>query len=245
MNYKDSKGTVIKNLSDWEKHIFNSGKKKKHWKSGRSAYEIANFLLNENGEKLIVELIESIVGETVTLDYAIPEMEVRFDKYGHGREHDVGVFGKTESKKRIFVGIESKVDEPFNEKIAEVYLKSKSKELSGTSTNSAKRIEELLKRNFKIIEPEYFDLRYQLLYSTIGTLEARENGSYADIYILFTIVFKTKLYDELKGIENYRDYIQFINTLDSQKLITKKAIDVHKVNIENRVLHTIYLNIEK
>ncbi len=244
MNYKDSKGNIINNISDWEKYLFLGSKKEKHWKKGRSAYEIANFLLNKNGEEIISQAVEDIIEEKISFDYGIPEMEVRFDSFGHGREHDVGIFASTTSGKRVFVGIEAKVDETFNEKISETYLRSKSKELSGISTNSAKRIEGLLQRNFKTIEPEYFDLRYQLLYSTIGTIEAKENGKYSDIYVMFVIVFKTELYDEIKGIENYKDYVQFISCLDSHKIKTKNNLDIHKVQVDNKELYTIYMNIE-
>jgi hypothetical protein len=244
MIYKDSKNNTIRNISDWENLLFKQTNKEKHWKKGRSAYEIANFLLNMNGETIILDSLEKITGEKISFDYAIPEMEIRFDKYGHGREHDVGIFGTTESKKRVFIGIESKVDETFNEKISESYLKAKSKELNHIPTNSAKRIEELLVRNFNTVEPKLFDLRYQLLYSTIGTLEAKSNDQYLDIYFLFVIVFKTELYDELKGIENYKNYIQFVNALDSVRVHTDKNIDIHKINIDGRILNMVHLNID-
>ena len=244
MDYKDSKGNIINDIKDWEKYLFLDSKKEKHWKKGRSAYEIANFLINEKGEEIIQHTIENVIGSKVSFDYGIPEMEVRFDSFGHGREHDVGIFGSTNSGKRVFVGIEAKVDETFNEKISETYLKAKSKELSSISTNSAKRIEGLLKRNFKIVKPEHFDLRYQLLYTTVGTLDAKEKEEYLDLYFLFVIVFKTELYNELKGIENYKDYIQFINNLDSEKIKSDNNLDIHKVRLDNKELYTIYMNVE-
>lgn len=245
MNYKTPNETPIKNTLDWEKYLF-SGNKKKHWKKGRSAYEIADFLLNKGGEKTIGKVLESIVGESVTFDYGIPEMEVRFDGFGHGREHDVGIYGITESGKRLFVGVEAKVDETFNEKIGETYLKAKSKELSGMPTNVAKRIEGLLQRNFSTVKPEHFELRYQLLYSTIGTVEAKDENKALDLYFMFVIVFKTSLYDALKGIENYKDYIQFIDCLDAKSVMAGgEHIDIHEVKLDNneKELYTIYMNI--
>ena len=97
---------------------------------------------------------------------------------------------QTEYGKRVFLGIESKVDKTFNETIAETYLNAKSRELSGISTNSAVRIEQLLKKNFTTVNSKHFNLRYQLLYSTIGTLEAKKQEKYAVIYFLMIIVFK-------------------------------------------------------
>ena len=244
MIYKDSKGNIIQTISDWENHLFKK-RKQEHWKPGRSAYEIADYLMNNDGEKIISEVIEKIIKESVVFDYAIPEMEVRFDKFGHGREHDVGIFGETKSKKRFFVGIESKVDETFNNKILNQYLESKSKEINGVSTNSGKRIEQLLKLNFEIVKPEYFDLRYQLLYSTAGTIEAKENNNDLDIYFLIVIVFKTDLYNELKGIENYKDYIQFVNALNSTRIKNDNNLDIHKVKIGSKELNMVYMNIDK
>ena len=122
---------------------------------------------------------------------------------------------------------------------------AKTNELNGVKTNAPKRIEELLKRNFKVLKPEYFDLRYQLLYSTVGTLDATNNKTKADISILLIIVFKTNLYNEVKGIENYRDYIRFVNCVDSERIKSKSDIDIHKLKIDDRFMYSIYMNIDK
>lgn len=244
MKLQDSKGNVINNLSEWENYFFKSNKKKKHWKDGRSAKSIADFMINKNGKQIIIDLISSILSEKVTFEKAIPEFEVRFDNYGHGREHDLGLFGKTDSNKRVFVGVEAKVDESFNETISDIYIKAKSKELNGKSTNAPKRIEELIKRNFINVTPDTFNLRYQLLYSTVGTLDAKVNCEKADISILLIIVFKTKLYDELKGAENYKDYIQFIKALNSERINNSQNIDLHRLRIEDNEMYSIYMNID-
>ncbi|MBC8384172.1 MAG: hypothetical protein H8E57_01480 [Candidatus Cloacimonetes bacterium] len=180
MKYQDSKGNAINNLIEWEKYFLKSDSKKKHWKDGRSAKSIAEFMINKNGIKIITDIVSNILSEKVTFSKAIPEFEVKFDNYGKGREHDLGLFGKTDSNKRVFVGVEAKVDESFNEKISDIYIKAKSKELNGESTNAPKRIEKLIQRNFNNITPDKFNLRYQCLYSTVGTLEAKSNGNKAD-----------------------------------------------------------------
>jgi hypothetical protein len=238
MIYKDSNANLIENIKDWENYIFKATKKEKHWKVGRSAYSIADFMMNKDGEKILKDLISDLLSEEVVFEKAIPELEVRFDKYGHGREHDLGIYGNTITGKKIFIGIESKVDESFNEKISEVYLKAKSKELSGVSTNTPQRIEELLKRNFQKITPDKFELRYQLLYSTISTIAVD-----SDISILLIIVFKTHEYDEIKGIENYKDYIQFIKESKSNEIKCKYGLDAHEIELEEKKLYSIYMNI--
>jgi len=96
MKYLDSKGNELKNIHEWEQFVFKQNKKEKHWKEGRSAYEIVNFFMNKDGETQIKAIVEEIVNDSVNFEYGIPEMEVRFDCYGHGRVHDVGIFAKTE-----------------------------------------------------------------------------------------------------------------------------------------------------
>lgn len=245
MIYTDSKGDRINNINDWETKVFQSSKKEKHWKIGRSAYELADFMMNSDGEAMIMKIVSDLLNENVTFESATPELEIRFDQYGHGREHDLGIWGITDSKKKVFVGVESKVDESFNEKISDAFILAKTNELNGVKTNAPKRIEELLKRNFKVLKPEYFDLRYQLLYSTVGTLDATNNKTKADISILLIIVFKTNLYNEVKGIENYRDYIRFGNCVDSERIKSKSDIDIHKLKIDDRFMYSIYMNIDK
>lgn len=151
MRIEDTNGEEIISLEDWAK-IFDTPQRKKHWKAGRSAHSIADFILNRGGEKRIAKLLERVVPEEVVLEKAIPEFEVRFDQFGRGRVHDLGVFGKTHSDKSIFIGIESKVDESFNRTVSEVYLEAKAKQIAGEATNAPARIENLLRLNFYNIE---------------------------------------------------------------------------------------------
>ena len=41
------KGNAINNILDWEKYIFTDTKKAKHWKVGRSAYSLADFIMHK------------------------------------------------------------------------------------------------------------------------------------------------------------------------------------------------------
>ncbi|MBD0403701.1 hypothetical protein [Flammeovirga sp. EKP202] len=243
MIYQDQQGNIISSLNEWRDAFF-SGMKKKHWKEGRSAFEIANYLIHKNGEDKIKEIIKEIVNDEVTLKVGKPEFNVKFDNLGKGREHDVGIFAETAQKKSIFIGIESKVDETFNNTISEVYLKAKTRELNGEKTGAATRVESLLKKNFKVVKPKHFDLRYQLLYSTVGTLEAKEKETYCDISVLFIIVFKTSLYNDVIGKRSHQDYKNFINTLDNSLLSSTPNYEIHKMNIDDRTLYSVYLNVD-
>lgn len=243
LKFQDSTGNVINNLIEWENYFLKSNSKKKHWKDGRSAKSIAEFMINKNGIQIITNVISKILSEKVTFSKAIPEFEVRFDNFGNGREHDLGLFGKTDSNKRVFVGVEAKVDESFNEKISDIYIKAKSKELNGESTNAPKRIEKLIQRNFNNITPDKFNLRYQLLYSTVGTLDAKIDGKKADVSILLIIIFQTNLYNKQKGSKNHKDYIQFIKAVNSKKIYNSQNVDLYKLKIDGKDIYSVYMNV--
>lgn len=239
IKYKDStdkNSNEIYNLNDWENLIFNKPGKQKHWREGRSAYAIANYMMGKGCDE-VTKIISKILGEDIELKEAIPELEIKFDKFGHGREHDLGIYGETKSGKTIFIGIESKVDESFNKKVSEVYLDAKVKEFRGENTNVPQRIEDLIKKmEFNKLTPEVFDLRYQLLYAVAGTAMAN-----ADIKILMFIVFKTELYDETKGKQNHKDYLQFIKEVNSTAIKMDGNICAHELTFDNKKIYSLYI----
>jgi hypothetical protein len=220
MRVKDLSGNEIASLEDWAA-LYATPQQSHQWKQHRSAYSVAEFILKHGGGYSIQGRVSDALGCSVQLEKAIPEYEVRFDQYGRGRVHDLGIFGSTESGQKVFVGIEAKVDEPFGASVQESYLAAKAKQITGVSTNAPERIEQLLALHFKEPDPTMFEVRYQLLYVTAGTLAVE-----ADIHVLYVIVFKTPLYNETIGAENYRDYIQFMGKVEaaSLRLPTKEAI---------------------
>lgn len=77
-----------------------------------------------------------------------------------------------------------------------------------------------------------FDIRYQLLYATAGTLAAN-----ADISIMYIAVFKTPLYDESIGAENYRDYVRFVNKAGAQPIkLDDNGVLAHEVTLGGKSL---------
>ena len=60
MIYKDANELQIINMNEWYDRFFKNTKKEIHWKEGRSAYSIADFLMNKNGEKIISDSISNI-----------------------------------------------------------------------------------------------------------------------------------------------------------------------------------------
>ncbi len=229
---RDNNGRPINTMEDWAE-IFAAGNKIIHWQEGRSAYSIADYVTNHHGLEKIKSRVEEVLGEIIKIDHAIPEVEIRFDDYGQGRVHDLGIYGENKS---IFIGVESKVDELFGNTILDAYLDASIKNIGGESTKAPNRIEDLLALHYGKPDKSVFNLRYQLLYSTVGTIEATYEKS-----VLYIIVFKTHSYDDIKGIDNYRDYLSFLNSLQAEELpCTRQDSMVHKVIIGGKDLYTIY-----
>jgi hypothetical protein len=220
MRIEDSKGVEIRTLEEWAK-LYDTPQKSRQWKEHRSAYSVAEFMLNHDGSAHLQKRVSGAIGEAVRLERAVPEYELRFDEFGQGRVHDLGIFGTTAVGQSVFVGLEAKVDEPFGASVLDTYLEAKARQIVGESTKAPERIEKLLELHFTTSDVSMFDLRYQLLYATAGTLAAN-----ADISILYIVVFKTPLFDEVIGANNYRDYIHFVNKVGGQpvKLDDKGAI---------------------
>lgn len=235
MRIENSKGYEISNLADWAK-LYDTPQSSHHWKEHRSAYSAAEFIMNRNGGAAIQSRVSDAIGRAVSFQRAIPEFEVRFDGFGRGRIHDIAIFGTTDSGESVFVGVEAKVDETFGSSVHDAYLTAKSKQIVGISTKAPERIEKLLSMHFAEPGMAMFDVRYQLLYATVGTLAAE-----ADFSILYVIVFKTALYSESIGAENYRDYIQFMSKVGAKSLnLSSKQVLGHELILQQKKLTCLH-----
>ena len=231
MRVEDIKGNLLTSMAEWAR-LYDSPRSSHQWKEHRSAYSVAEFILNRNGaERLLVRVAEA-VGEAVEFDRVVPEYEVRFDRYGRGRMHDLAIFGKTATGKTLFVGVEAKVDETFGAPVRDAYLAAKTKQLAGKATNAPERIEALLKIHFPKPDVSMFDVRYQLLYATAGTM-----GAGADLSVLFVVVFKTSLYSEALSAANYHDYVEFLTKLRAETIsLSGEEAHGHRLALQGKEL---------
>ena len=198
-----------------------------------SAHSLARFVMCADGMELIRARVWAVLDNAVRFDKAIPQRETRFDAYGKGRFHDLGIFGET-GNRSVFVGVKAKVDERFGKLVGEAYLSAIAHRIGGNNTRAPKRIEQLPDRHFPSPAVSMFDIRYQLLYSTAGTLAEK-----ADLSVLYVIVFRTPLYDEVKGAENYLDYVRFMDSIGAER--SKSGVVLkHTAALDNRALHCIY-----
>ena len=202
MEIEDSNGKQLNSLDDW-KNLHSP----EHWEPGRSAYSVADFIVNRKGACKLRDRISSVLGEFVVFLKLIPEYEVRFDCYGgKHRVHDLGILGRTESGKSLFVGVEAKVDESFGAYVSDEWRKAVEQRSRGQSTSKPERIQELCARfDGGLGIATDADIRYQLLYGTAGTVCAEK-----DVSVFYVAVFLTEAYDDSIGESNRRDYKRFI-----------------------------------
>ena len=235
MKIEDRNGKPINDFNDWAA-LYETPQQSHQWKEHRSAWSMAEFVMQRDGAGHLQARLGNVLGQSVTFERAVPEFEQRFDGFGRGRVHDLGIFGQVADGRRLFVGVEAKVDESFGPTVRDSYLQSKANQITGTSTNAPERIEQLLALHFKKPDTAMFDVRYQLLYATAGTLAAG-----ADISVLYVVVFKTPLYDESIGADNYRDYIHFVNKVGGSPVaLAEKSAIAHALELDGRELTCVH-----
>ena len=220
------KGKEISTIEDLKKNISN-------WQEDKSAATLGEFVFHGGLKRLegIINDIFTVIQPGTTIhrfDYIDFEHETKFDKYGNGRIHDLALKGITNCSDKVFVGIEAKVNEPFDSRdIQSAYLSGLLRRANGEKSNLPDRIESLIRRNNfkkqnntpKRFTKENLNLKYQLLFSTIGTISED-----ADIYIFLVLVFHTKIYDDIKGVQNYHDFIEFMNAITSRNISRDKNL---------------------
>ncbi len=228
-----SSGEPIKSLADWAQ-LYDSANTTHQWKVGRSAHAIADFVLDRDGGNVLQSRVSREIEQDLVLDRVVPEYEVRFDRFGLGRVHDLAIFGKTGNGQTVFVGVEAKVDETFGPTVHDYYLAAKEKQITGTSTNAPKRVERLLSMHFTKPKISMFDVRYQLLYATAGTLAAG-----ADVSVLYIAVFITDLYDKTIGASNHRDYLIFLSEIGAHPFPSGQSgenMSIHQISLQGKNL---------
>lgn len=231
MRIEDSRGNAVNGLEDWETLV-----RPKRWKQGRSAYSFADFIINQNGSHAIGKRVASVLGEPVVFKKGIPEHEVRFDGYGKGRCHDLGIFGETDSGMSLFIGVEAKVDESFGGFVSDKWARANKKRNNGTNTRLPERIQELCARFGPGITEESRRIRYQLLYGAAGTVD-----EVADRFVFYVVVFRTKVYNAKKGKRNHEDYRRFVKRTGGERIWTgDDGAHADVLAVGDKKLHGIY-----
>ena len=236
MQITSPKGNDIATMEDWSACVRGG-----HFKEGCSAYSLADFILNRNGAAILEERIAAVCAESVIFERATPEFRASFDSYRGPSNPDLGIFGTVGSKSSLFVGLEAKVDEPFDGKtVGKRYqdaIREKSRE---PQSRAYARVEDLLSSYFaESAAPgvsRFSDVGYQLLTGTAGTI-ARQK----DVSIFYILVFKTSEYDERKGRVNQEVYEKFIEAANGELLTqSREGPRVHQITAAGKRLICIY-----
>ena len=245
MKVKSGKGNEIATLSAWEAW-FKSVRDPQQWKKGRSAYSLADFIVNRDGASHLESILAHVLGTRVHLDTATPEFGAKFDLYRNPSQLDLGIWGCTADGMSIFVGVEAKVDEPFDDKTVGTYYRAGVLEHErGGRTKVPERIRGLV----SLYAPgqigpalhRFGPIRYQLLTGTAGTVAVGK-----EVSVFLVMVFRTSLYDEARGEENRRDYREFIERAHGRPVSsTSGGVVAHELELGGKPLICIYQDIDR
>ena len=178
-----------------------------HWKDGRSAQSLAKFVVERNGVYTIQSIVDSVLREDKVEELQDAKIECKcpFDAFSTPRCQDMGIWGRTVAGKKIFVGIEAKVDESFGPTVGEALSDAVEYKNQHPNSMRVERIKALCEK-FGVLHDEVDDLRYQLFHYTAGTAFVPD----VDVRLMLTLVFRTNLYDEKKAVLNKLDYDKFM-----------------------------------
>lgn len=226
MKIKISKNNnIITTVEEW--YQFAPPKAKgKHWKDGRSAKSLAQFMTDKNQVKKLEDILVELEYDTNGVISCTPEANTVLPCKGNGRNHDLLMIGED-----FVVGIEAKVSEPFGEEI--------STELIEASDNKKGRIDKLANELFgcKINEiKDGLELRYQLLTGVYGTLREAENNKKSKALFL-VIVFTDGITREDENAVNrnnddFKNFCQQIGLSAEGGTICKSNVDLTIKKVE-------------
>ena len=200
---KDTK--QINSVDDW-KNIAPPKNPDTQWKDGRSAKELANYIINGKGyvPKEIEDLLLDLGCNTNTSFYGEPEAITSLSGRGSGRNHDLLIVQENE----VVVGIEAKSDESLGNIVY--------KELfNDISENKFIRINSLYKDVYGYDLYEKMNIRYQLLTATVGILKEAQKFNASKAILIILTLKKENCYDIRKVESNIQDVNDFINSLGS------------------------------
>ena len=244
MRIVDSQGQRISNLIEWRSRIFDGTSKEKDWKKGRSAYSLAEFIMDRQGAAYLETRMSSVLTQHVTLEQATPEYLAKFDSYpGNPSNLDLGITGHVErwpGNASLFVGVEAKVDETFGSTVRSRYSSAMNRRDAGKRTNAPERVKGLLSKYFSVQgspdSSRFASVRYQLLTGTAGTVAAP-----GEVLAFYILVFRTSMYDERRGLSNLRDYESFIGAACGRLLIREgKDFRADELELDGKRMVCIY-----
>lgn len=199
-------GQPIHSLCDWAKYAMPPDRKRKHWKEGRSAFELGRIWTANREPTVPSELTELLNSHNATrgtvIRSGITEHETQLPPGTNGpRCHDLALFGE-QSRSAVTICVEAKADEPFGATVADELQNSEKRPVTAFPqrlhwlTRSLLGIPAFKSGGHNTVSDQIRDLPYQLLTATASTLLESENQHSAKAILLIHEFRTPKTYDE-------------------------------------------------
>ncbi|MBO4380415.1 MAG: hypothetical protein J5784_05380 [Muribaculaceae bacterium] len=233
--YKNESKKIV-GFKEWEKMY--KSHDSRHWEKGRSAYSLAKWICERDGEKEIENIVNGIlVNDRIDcFEKGVIEDENNFDNRRNGRKQDLAISGKTKNGKKLFIAIEAKVDEEFNDTIETAYAKAKAYKKNHPSSQQEERIKDLCEKIYHSEPENVNNLRYQLFYYVAGSI-AKDS----DVCIMLVLVFKTELANDNKLKRNKSDFENFMGKF---KQISTGVYDLSELREDGKVAFAVYKEVD-
>jgi hypothetical protein len=211
-------GTPILSVDGWYAAAPPKGREA-HWRSGRSARELADAWCTSAGPCVPDEVDQLLRSHPdlvdVVVERALPEHQIRFDDLrGEPRNADLAI----EARNRdglVAITIEGKADETFDRRVSAVLQSAAERIAADERTGAIVRAESLsaaLLPPWRTGLPHLGDLRYQLLTGVAGTLAwARQIGASRALFAVHEFVTDRSRDD--KHLQNASDLNLFLERL--------------------------------
>lgn len=200
-------GELIRSFNDWETHAMPPDRKLKHWKEGRSAFELGRIWM-EKGEPCVpAEFLHILESHTATrgtvIGHGITEHETILPFGNRGpRCHDLALYA-VHNGSGITICIEAKADESFGGTVAEELLKARKRpatrfpERLDWLTRSLLGVPAFNDEGRAVLSDVISGLPYQLFSAIAGTLlEAEINKATKAVLVVHE--FRTALTTDAK-----------------------------------------------
>jgi hypothetical protein len=215
----------IRSWCDWEKYAMPPDRKLKHWKEGRSAFELGRIWTAAGEPAVPVALAELLNSHEATQGTVIrsgtTEHETHLPPGTHGpRCHDLALFAE-QGHSTVVICVEAKADEPFGATVADELRNAEKRPVTRFRerldwlTRSLLGLPAFKSEGRDAVSDQIRNLPYQLLTATAGTLLEAENRHSAKA-ILVIHEFRTPKTDDQKMERNASELNCFLRLLLQQ-----------------------------
>lgn len=208
-----SNGNEITEWKTWERPQDEA----KQWVEGRSAMEIAKAFFRSSQPALPPPLLALLATHPAFSGFVAsevrPELETNLPPTSRGpRHHDVWIRGAVAGR-RVVLGIEAKVDEPFDAPLASKHRDALERSPNSDFPERLRVLGELLfGGSFDVNDAVYAGLGYQLLSGIAGTLiQAAHDDAPVAAFVIYELV--TSKSDPKKRANNAHALESFVRLL--------------------------------